>query len=305
MSEFAKQWTAAKKKFETDTGVNKPAEKGKILFISYRKSTHIEGTLEKLDDLLKEARAIESAPPDTIKAAEKLVKDLQSHGNKYMQELTKAIDVEKQGGKDTSTTYRSLKILRATLDKLVSSVEHDLERGKAGVKATQNLYKGKADFVFRTLKTFRTSIKLNCANALVVAQNLLQDPTPDTFNDAFPGVARNITQAVGNLYKYAFPQELTGKTLESVEEHLNAEPRLLLECKTLETAVKNSHQYLQDFVKKTGTDPTDASLWQMADSPPQFPATADADEVKKGIKNFIGQVKVAIGLVNILQQAGV
>ena len=51
MSNFSQEWATAKTKFENDTDAKKPVQKGKVLFISYRKSTKIEGALESLDKL--------------------------------------------------------------------------------------------------------------------------------------------------------------------------------------------------------------------------------------------------------------
>src|SRR5689334_13399076 len=130
VSEYANQWKTAKTRFENESGASKPAEKGKVLFIEYRKSTHIESTLEKLDKALKGAAQIDTAPAGIIPTAEKLVADLKQRGDAYMQKLNTEVAKEKNA-KGKSDLYRSLKILRAALDVILKTSQNELGRAKA------------------------------------------------------------------------------------------------------------------------------------------------------------------------------
>jgi len=304
MSTFSNEWAAAKTKFENDTDAKKPVQKGKLLFISYRKSTKIEGALESLDKLCPGPINLQTATSDVLAKAVPLVDDLKKKTDAYRKELDDAIKTEKPN-KDNSETYRSLKILRATLDKIVSEVEHDLGVGNAAQYAKKMAYEGSASAAYKALQPIRTAIDSNCKKGIAVAQGLLANPTPQAFNDAFPKAARDITQPVGNLYKYSFPDELTGRSKETVEAHLNADPRLLLKCLDLKKASVQVKTFLEDFAKPSGNDCTDANLWKMANSGPTLAADADPITVKKAIKNYLLQIKEAQKLVEILRSAGV
>jgi hypothetical protein len=304
MSNYEKDWTDAKTKFEKDTDAKKPVQTGKILFISYRKSTGIESALEAIDKLCPGTAKLEGQSSEVLAKAEPLLAELKKKVGAYKGELDKAIKAEKPD-KANSGTYRALKVLLASLDEIVAAVENDFGRGQAGVKATRELYQGAAGAVLKILQPIRSGIDMNCKKGISVAQKLLSEPTPANFNAAFPGAARDITQQVGNLYKYSFPDELTGQSKETVEKHLNGEPRLLLNCLRLKSAAQSSKTFLQDFTQMKGSTCLDSNLWRMANNPPKLSDDADAATVKSAIKNYLLQVKEAQKLVGILQAAGV
>jgi hypothetical protein len=303
MSDFATQWATAKTKFENDTDAKKPVQKGRVLFISYRKSTGIESALETIDKLCA-TTPLENLAADALKKADEALKELKKKTAAYKGELDKAIATEKKD-KANSDTYRPLKILRATLDQIVSRIENDLERGEAGQFATKNAYEGAAVAVYKVLKPIKSGLDSNCKKGIATAQKLLADPTPATFNSAFPGAARDITQQVGNLWKYTLPDELQGRSKENVERDLKTEPRLYMKVLDLQNATASAKDFLKDFVQPSGSTPLDANLWKMANTPtPTLADDADAITVKKAIKNYLLNVKEAQKLVGILGTAG-
>ena len=304
MSNFSQEWATAKTKFENDTDAKKPVQKGKVLFISYRKSTKIEGALESLDKLCPGQTDLQTATAEVHGKAAPLIEELKKKTDAYRKELDDAIKLEKPD-KANSETYRSLKVLRATLDKIVAEVQHDLGVGKAAQYATKMQYEGTANSAYKMLAPIRTAIDSSCKKGIATAQGLLANPTAKAFNDAFPKAARDITQPVGNLYKYSFPDELTGRSADTVKAHLDADPRLLLKCMDLQKGAKQVKTFLEGFAKPSGTNCTDANLWMMANSQPKLADDADAVTVKKAIKNYVLQIKEAQKLVEILRAAGV
>jgi hypothetical protein len=98
------------------------------LSVSFRKSTGIESTLEKLDKLIPN-NLQNPVGPKLEKEIGRAVADLEEAAGSYGDQLSATIAEQKaQFGKGTDSLYRDLKILRASLESAVADAKRDLAK---------------------------------------------------------------------------------------------------------------------------------------------------------------------------------
>lgn len=308
MSNYAANWAAAKSQFEATTGMSKPANKGKLLFIEWRKGNKIDSILSGLDKLVGPGE-IAKLPEAKLKEVQTVTKTLQSAATAYVQVLNTSIDKEK-ADKDNSTSYRALKVLRAELDKTVSEVANQVNHAILSKDQVLSTYEGNAQKTVVVLHNLSFSLKAACAAGTAAAQKVLANPTPEAFNGMFDKHARDITQPMTNILKFAFPEELDPDSLKSksLQSVLKDDPRLYLTMTNMKKAVTSAKQLVTTkFKDASGSTPLDANLVRMANNQPKLkegPNGDTPDTVKLAIKNYIKQVKEVLPLIDLLAKAG-
>lgn len=299
-SKYLSEWKNAKDHFEEETGLKKPSAKGKGLFKSWRKPSGIEDAFKALDKYIDEMD-INALDEKVFKKWEKLVTTAKETCSSYMELLKKAIDEEKekQDEEDERTkTYRQLKLLRASLDSIVSTAEQ-YYKDQLGVFEDKQK-KGGEDLnyiegVLHTLKMLGTNLKSGIAKGTKFCQVCLSEPTAANWNhiNSDQG-ARSTSQSISNIVKYVYADEvdllLKGKSREidilwdeDVAKHIRSLNLYLYE-----------HQAaILEMGKQTGTDAFDASLAKLANSGDvHLPNDASKADVIRAVKRFANMLKV-------------
>jgi hypothetical protein len=192
MGIYSKLWTDAKTRFEKDTDKKKPSK----TFLGIRISSGVENAAAEVDkkDPGQMRGGTESHyTTKNVAAFGKAVKDFSKKGEDYCKTLDKSIADEP--AKDD--LYRSLKLLKADLKKIIAKADQDL----AGAQANANKL-GAAEM---SAATYMKSIKSVVANAVLAIQTVKKTPTVETYNEVFgagsKSAARNLTQQINNLDK--------------------------------------------------------------------------------------------------------
>ena len=297
MSNFAREWKDAKTKFETSTGIGKPAKEKTIPIIgaTYRKGTGFEGSLKALDQLLNSIPGIPKKKE--LAAIEQLISDVDTKGTAYLVLLNDAIkkEITGPGGKEASVIYRDLKILRASLENTIAQAKRDFAKFKAQ-RAAEEL--GLDDVTKKNvvvLTHLSEALEASCRKSLVGAQNLLKNPTPAAFNGAFPGLARDITQPLANIRTYTMPNELSERLQLKRMEKLDNQA-MMEAAHNLAHKAENCRAKLLPLLQGQGNTPLDSDLEKMANNPPKFAANERPETVLQATKHFIAQAKSALDI---------
>lgn len=296
MSDFKKQWEAAKKKFESTAGVSKPAPTKQNLFgKAVRQKVGIGEAFGKVDKLMPQDDGTTMKPKD-LESLGRLVSAANEEVRGYINFLTQAITKEKdEHGKGADAIYRDLKILKAELEAITAAMKSQLGQIYAVRRADSEGLQRKATMFITSFRTLKTSIERNGKNALVVVQELLRDPTPEKFNAAFPKAARDITQNIGQIHKFTLPGELNPTALKTRTEALQ-DPKIAEAVIELEKRVAHFNRETIPLMREQGTTPLNATLAKLCNNPPKFADDAPQEDVVEAIKHFGRQVKQALEL---------
>jgi hypothetical protein len=303
MANYSSDWTAAKTTFENSTGLNKPAPQGKVpLFgIQFRQSTHIEAMLSKIDALLPRdlLQGMKESDLNKLAAA---VTDLDRHSNEYMRLLDQKIQDETRGigGKGGSPLYRDLKILRAALQGIVAKIKLDVQKIRAA-----NQSQGHAQrMAFLSIVTITDGMRAAAKDGLLWGQQQLHHPDCAAFNSQIMTKARNITQPLANVRKWALPGSIHKEAMESRQKALEAAPQLEDQVRDLyhqviPTGVK---EYVLALLRATGTKTAlDASLEDLGNKGVQLPPGSPPDTVIAATKHFMSMAKAALAIADKMQ----
>lgn len=297
MPNHADAWKTAKNTFEAATGGKKPKQTKKGLFAKARaKKSGVAATLKDVDDLIP-ASFLDPVSDKTMAAINKKVAAAKKAGLGYIATVQGAIDKEKDdiGGKDASTVYRDLKILRNSLDAILANVTKEQAKLDAARAATRKEIAGGVKVTYMTLKTLAQGIDANCKEGLTWAQKVLKDPTPKNYNAGILTISRNIMQNFTQIVKFTVPEEASALAQKSALKAL-ADPKIAQAVVTLDKQVTMIKAQCVPISKQTGGSPYDSSLGKMGNNPVELPDDASADDVKRAVKHFVGQVKAAHAL---------
>lgn len=290
MSDFAAQW----KKAKTDFGKHeKPAEKGHALWlVPYRKGTGVDSSLKSLDKLFPSNLA-ETAADKVIAAIGVEVKSLETLSKAYISVLDQAIQKEKPS-KETSDTYRDMKILRTTLDAILQKAKLDYAKMTQAKDATAAGVAAEVRQMFISLGVVSPGLRAACAKALQECQEMLKNPTVKGFNDwagAGSSGARGITQNLAQLVKWAIPAEANILQLNSREKYLD-DPHVKEQIHDLYTKVGLIRkEVVIKHANPVGDTPFNANVGRMGNNAPTLAPTATRDDVIRAVKHFSEQVK--------------
>jgi len=296
MSNFQQQWETAKKKFENTTGVKKPAPTKKNLFgKAVRQKVGIGEAFGKVDKLMPEDDGSTMSQKDLDKLGP-LVSAASQEVRDYLKLLTQAIDGEKnEHGKGAEAIYRDLKILKAELEAMTADMKAMLDKIYAVRRANSEGLGRKASSYITQFRTMKTSIERNGTKALVAVQDILKDPTPATFNSAFPKAARDITQNIGQIHKFTLPDELSEDVLRTRAQALE-DPKIAEAVIELERHVAHFKRETIPLMREEGTTPLNSTLAKFANNPIRFDEGASTEDVIAAAKHFGRQVKTALEL---------
>ena len=292
MTDYAGQWAAAKKDYETSTGKKKPADSDGKWFEKVRSKSGVAGELKSIDKLLP-TNFLEPPSAKVLKKIEQHVVSAKAAADKYVKLVQAAIDKEKTLGKAQSDIYRDLKVLRATLDTIVKSIELDLAKLRASATAGVDGVTKAQKVTYIAIKTLAGGIDKNAKQALMLAQTILKDPTPATYNKHIQKASRDFTQSLANIRKWTMPDQLNPTHAQNRMVAMQ-DPGVYKAVGKLYAVVNNIKAEVLPFVNQTGTTPIDASLGKMAEDSVKFPTTATAAEVTAGAKHLITQIKEAM-----------
>lgn len=297
MSDYKAKWKSAKAKFEGSTGVKKPAPTKKNLFgKAVRQKVGIGETLGKFDKLMP---ASHDTPLDA-KTQEQLGRIASQVGEEvrsYLDLLNDAINKEKdEHGKAAGSIYRDLKILRAELEAIVADVRADIDKIYAFRQAAGKDFDMAAKSHFTIFKTLKTSIDKNGKKALLAMQNILKDPTPATYNAAFPKAARDITQTIGQIFKYTMPDEFLNEAQQATKHKYMDNPKIAEMVVDLDKRVAHFKRETVPLMNNAGSTPMNSTLSKLCNTPIKFGEDASREDVIAAAKHFGRQVKTAIEL---------
>lgn len=192
---YDKQWDEVKKEFEAITGKHKPKE-SKGIFNAFGKHTGLSGSLKSCEAAYQLCDRTSSEDAKAGQAAVKnyaaALKDFSKAKKSYVAVLEKAIYDEfvKREEKDAKSAYeRALKFLVKELDALESSIDASVGMYVTKFdKAVKDL--STAD---KMLKNWEKNINGALARAAAGVAKVKTKPTPETYNELFPTLARDIT----------------------------------------------------------------------------------------------------------------
>lgn len=296
MSNYKGEWESAKKAFESTTGVKKPAPTKKNIFgKAVRQKVGIAEAFGKVDKLMPEDDGTNMKQKD-LEQLGRLVSAAGQEVRDYLKLLTEAIDAEKdEHGKGADAIYRDLKILKAKLEASTADMKAKLDKIYVVRRITSEGLERKATMFLTNFRTLKTSIERNGKKALVVVQQILKDPTPQNYNEAFPKAARDITQNIGQIHKFTLPDELNENALRTRGEAME-DPKVAEEVVELEKKVGHFKRETIPLMRETGTTPMDSTLAKLCNNPLRFGQDATKEDVIEAAKNFGRQVKTALEL---------
>jgi hypothetical protein len=294
---YAEDWQTAKEKFENDTGLKKPAAKGKFLFVSWRKPSGIEDALKDIDKVAVTKK--EDLDEKVFKKWEDLIATLTKKQTAYLKTLDDSIKNEKdESGK--SDLYRHMKILKASLDAIVARAGQgykdkltyrELEKAK-GDKALESV-----DIRLQQLKMLGTNLKSGIAVSTKFCQEVLGNPTPANWNrvDSDFGV-RRATQQISNITKYVYADEVDllvkgGKKELEILGIIN-DDRVAEQIKKINIILANLQGDIMALGTESGSSPTDGSLAFFGNNAKShLPDTASKEEVIAAVKRVAPMLK--------------
>jgi hypothetical protein len=306
MHNHSNTWTAAKTTFENSTGLNKPAPQGKVPFfaIEYRKSTHVEGTLAKIDKLLPE-NILKGMKESDLNKLATAVTELERHSNDYLRLLDQKIQDETKGigGKGGSTIYRDLKILRAALQGIVAKIKLDVQKIRGA-----NQSQGHAQQqVFLQIVNVADAMRSAAKDGLLWGQQQLHRPDCAAFNSGIMTKARNITQPLANIRKWAMPDHIKEDGRNSREAALKKAPQLQEQIQELyqQVLTKGLKEDVLALLRVTGTETAlDASLEELGQKGVNLPPGSPPEMVIAATKHFMSMAKAVLAIADTMQDIG-
>lgn len=303
MPNYLSTWKAAKQKFENATGLKKPTETMKVFSVEVRKSAGVESALKAVDKAVPD-NLLEPLSTKAIKAIAKAVAEADAAGTKYLKVLETHIEKEKKGpgGKEASAIYRDLKILRAELEAIIAGAKSDVAKAYASRESLEKEVSKMYRNTFITIKTLAEGIERTSKEALVYAQAILKNPTPQQFNSSFDTAARNLTQNLANVRKWTMPSEIDPvyqkKRLEALEE----DSKIAEAVHDLYHTSEKCKRAVLPLLAQRGNSPLNADLARMANNPPRFPEDTTKEDVIAATKHFVAQVKECLRIAGELKK---
>lgn len=192
---YDQRWDKVKKEFEAMTGKHKPKE-SKGIFNAFGSYTGLSKSLRSCEtayDLCDTTNGDDSkAGASAVKSYAGALKDFSKAKKSYVAVLEKAIYDEfvKREEKDAKSAYeRALKFMMKELDAL-----------EATISASVAMYTTKFDKASKDqstaekmLKNWEKNINGALARAAAGVAKVKAKPTPETYNELFPTLARDIT----------------------------------------------------------------------------------------------------------------
>lgn len=303
MANYSIDWNAAKATFERSTGLDKPAPKGKVplLRIEYRQSTHVDGLLTKIDKLLPTDLAQGMKEKHLVDLV-RYLNDFDRYSAEYLRLLDRSIQDEKAGvgGKSGSAIYRDLKILKAALQGIAAKIKLDVQKVRAANEAQGHAQKQ----VFLAIVTVADSMRSAAKDGLLWGQQQLHRPDYAEFNKSIMTKARNITQPLANVRKWAMPGHIHPTALESRQRALDAAPQLQEQIQALYQQVITTglKEDVLALLRITGTDTAlDASLEELGNKGVKLPAGSPPEIVVAATKHFMSMAKAAVAIADTMQ----
>lgn len=298
MSDYHRQWEAAKQTYERSTGASKPAPMGKVpvVGITYRQGTGIDAALEKIDKRIPANLQVGLPPKELARLAEDIT-ELSRHLNPYLDLLERQIGAAKGpagGPKAPDDRYRHLKILRAEAQRIAAAVTQDMARLRA---ANESVGQEKQN-IYITITALAEGLQNGARKGLLWGQTILAAPSAAAFNSGIFTAARDITQYLANVRKFAIPDSL-GPALRAKRDEQVQGANLQEPLQTL------YHQMAVDGLRDavlTLLGPTNAktamgaSLEELGNKNLTLPAAATAADVVRATKHFIGLAKAALDI---------
>lgn len=298
MSDFANQWSKAKEKFESNTGVKKPSEIGSKFGISYRKGTGIDSDLKDIDKLIPDSIKMETAlPKSALSKLEKLCSSLETNARNYVDLLDTTIRQEKNkdGGKAASEIYRDLKILRSSLETIVASARLDAQ--KCGVVRQQVEDDVKTELLntILAIRTATQSAEAQAKKGLLFAQGILKDPKVETFNKGISDASRDVTQPFTQFVKFGGVGK-PNKTMQASREKALEDSEVRKASNNMTFLALGFKDKIEAVLKLSGGSALDASLSLYAKGATKLPENASSEDVIDATKNYIKGVKAVLNL---------
>lgn len=294
MSDYASQWARAKKTYEDNTGKKKPAESDGKWYEKIRSKSGVAAELKAIDKLIPANLADSLSDKQMKKVEEHLVK-AKTAADKYVVLVNTAIGKEKALGKATSDIYRDLKLLRATLDTIIASIEQDVAKMHAARSAAADGAGQAQKVTYIAIKSLAEGIDRNAKQALMLGQAILKDPRPETYNKHIQKATRDFTQQLANIRKWTMP-ELLHPTHANNRMLALQDPGVYKAVERLYHKVATIKAQTLPFVQQTGSTPMDASLGKMAEDTVKLPLTATPAEVTAAAKYMMQQIKAAMAV---------
>ena len=192
---FDQRWDKVKKEFEAITGKHKPKE-SKGIFNAFGSYTGLSKSLKSCEAAYQLCDTTNStdakAGQNAVKAYVAALKDFSKAKKSYVAVLEKAIYDEfvKREEKDAKSAYeRALKFMMKELDALESTIG-----ASVGMYTTKFDQAAKNQSVEeKMLKNWEKNINGALARAAAGVAKVKAKPVPETYNELFPTLARDIT----------------------------------------------------------------------------------------------------------------
>lgn len=302
---YAADWQGAKDKFETDTGLKKPTAKGSVLFVSWRKPTGIEEALKDVDKLLANVKDWSGADSTIFKKWQGLNETLAKKKESYLKVLEDAIKDEKEdSGK--SDKYRHLKVLKASLNLVVSQIEQqyhfNLEQWKVR-KEKGSKTMDRIDAVLISLRQLGHNMQAGVAQGTKFCKEVLADPTPTNWNRVnTDNGARRLSQPLTNVVKYVYADwaELLVSGKDKEVQVLD-DDRVSEQIRKMNIYLASHQKDVMRLGEPSGNSPTNGSIGFLGNDPrSHLPDNATKNEVVAAVKHFAGMLKDASEIANQL-----
>lgn len=198
---FKKDWEAAKKKFETDSGRKKPAESYMLLF---RKSSGVSKVMQNLDKAgTLVSRATGAKRQDALRVYETAVTQADTVCDRYMEQLFKE-SVKQTKAAKTPDEKKNAKALDGYLETLSGDLEGIVDAAKADLNMSKAMTNAQGDLDIQKAKgkdVYLAVIPKVCKAGVRWTLNQTKAPNPKTFNAGVQKVCRDITQNTVNLQR--------------------------------------------------------------------------------------------------------
>jgi hypothetical protein len=231
-----------------------------------------------------------------------LVPKLERESTQYLQALEMEIHKEKwgDGGKENSVVYRDLKIHKAEVQEIVSIIKTESVKARAHKQAEGHT----KVHVLVTLAALVDGIRSRAHSALLWGQQRLQDQDCAKFNSGIQGAARDLTQQLANLKKYALAEDQNAAQLASRGNTPQDTPELRNYAQVLSEQVRNAGvtEDVLVLLRKPGTETAlGATLADLATGQCKLPDGSPPKDVVAATKHFMNMVKRCLEIADRMQ----
>lgn len=187
---YVQRWAAARKRFEAATAKHRPKD-AKAVAAALNGDAALVKALKAGDAVHRAATASDGAGDGAAKDLAAAGKDAVKARKAYLAALDKALDEDTaiRGDKAAAAACeRALKALAKELADLEAAIGADAERAKAqAVQAEKDAASSE-----RAQKRWEANINGALARAAAGVAKVRAKPTPDTYNELFPALARDL-----------------------------------------------------------------------------------------------------------------